>query len=321
MCKHHYTASWRPTDRCPNLIPSERDKANMPHLKDKDHFPVDVRYADFHRKYKSLTGFWNDWYNEYKGVEFQRLFVRYEDLLFHPKEVTETVCKCAGGQMNKGKFQYVVDSAKKGIGAHGKIRTGYIDAIIKYGSERNRYNGFHPDDLKYAREHLDSVMMEEFGYKYHPESLEQHNEKKDEGEKDGGNEHEDEHEEEVVKEEHEEPEIPKDEEEGSPKDGTGHEEQKESPEDGGDNGGDEAEESADLGEKGEDKDGNGAEESADLGEKPADKDVIEARESADLGEKEDQNVEDGDNSKASPEGEEEDVEREDADMKEGETER
>lgn len=168
MCKHHYTAAWRASDRCPNLIPSEQDQANMPSLRGKDFFPLSVRYADFVRHHQSLTGLWNDWYNEYKGVEFEHLFVRYEDLLFHPKNVTETVCFCAGGKMNKGNFKYVVDSAKKGKGAHGKVRTGYIDAIIKYGSDRNRYNGYGKADLKYAREHLDETMMREFGYQYHP---------------------------------------------------------------------------------------------------------------------------------------------------------
>lgn len=210
MCKHHYTASWRPSDRCPNLIPNERDIANNPFLAGKDHFPLSVKYADFRRHHESLSGLWNDWYNEYMGVEFQRLFVRYEDLLFHPKNITETVCKCAGGQMNKGKFTYVVDSAKKGLGAHGKIRTGYIDAIIKYGSERNRYNGWHPEDLAYAREHLDPTLMEQFGYKYHPMSLEENNENNDVGDKNNaGNEHEDEPVD--TKEEMEVPDIPKEE--------------------------------------------------------------------------------------------------------------
>ena len=223
MCKHHYTASWRGSDRCPNLTPNEMDKANYPILRDKDHFPLSVKYADFRRHHESLTGLWNDWYNEYRGVEFQRLFVRYEDLLFHPREIAESVCHCAGGTMNRGKFQYVVDSAKKGLGAHGKVRTGYIDAIIKYGSERNRYNGYHPEDLAYARTHLDESFMKELGYKFHPIELETSNAKKSDGVPDAGNEHEDENVE--HKEEHEAPEIPEEKEVA------------------------EAEESADLGEK------------------------------------------------------------------------
>lgn len=146
--------------------------------------------------------------------------------------------------MNRGKFQYVVDSAKKGTGAHGKVRTGYIDAIIKYGSERNRYNGYHPEDLAYARTHLDAGFMEELGYKFHPMSLESKNEKKDDGVKDGGNEHEDELEE--HKEENEEPEVPSD------KDYLDEEEDKKA----------DPEESADLGEKAdeEEDEGNNVEE-------------------------------------------------------------
>lgn len=207
MCKHHYTASWRASsERCPNLTPSEMDIANFPMLANKNYFPVSVRYADFNKHHESLTGLWNDWYSEYRGAEFQRLFVRYEDLLFHPRHVAESVCHCAGGTMNQGKFQYVVDSAKKGTGAHGKVRTGYIDAIIKYGSERNRYNGFHTADLKYTREHLDEGFMKELGYKFHPMSLETQNENKDDGEKDAGNEHEDEPEE--HKEDHVQPDVP-----------------------------------------------------------------------------------------------------------------
>ena len=147
--------------------------------------------------------------------------------------------------MNRGKFQYVVDSAKKGTGAHGKVRTGYIDAIIKYGSERNRYNGYHPEDLAYARTHLDAGFMEELGYKFHPMSLESKNEKKDDGVKDGGNEHEDELEE-HKEEENEEPEVPSD------KDYLDEEEDKKA----------DPEESADLGEKAdeEEDEGNNVEE-------------------------------------------------------------
>jgi hypothetical protein len=222
MCKHHYTASWRASeDRCPNLLPLPSDIANMPSLKNKDYFPLSVRYADFTRHYQGLTGLWNDWYNEYKGVEFQRLFVRYEDLLFFPKEVTETVCKCAGGSMNPGKFMYQVDSAKKGKGAHGNVRTGYVDAIIKYGSERHRYNGYFPEDLKYAREHLDVAMMQEFGYKYHPMSLETGEAETGGKGENAGNEHEDEEEEEgdanaEHPEEKEAPDIPEEEGENEP---------------------------------------------------------------------------------------------------------
>lgn len=270
MCRHHYTASWRESDRCPNLTPTPQDQANYPLLRDKDYFPLAVRYADFRRHHKSLTGLWNDWYHEYKGVEFQRLFVRYEDLLFHPKEVTTTVCECAGGTMNQGKFVYQVDSAKKGVGAHGNVRTGYVDAIIKYGSEKMRYNGYQPQDLKYARETLDKSMMEEFGYKYHPLKLENSGEDAESGEgaeeeggeavQDGGNEEED-----------------NPEEEGDQN--AEHEEEKEAPEEPNGEEEEEVEKEAANGEEEEPE----AEKSADAGEKDSDQDKEEAEE-VDMGE-------------------------------------
>ena len=78
---------------------------------------------------------WNDWYREYVDINhFSRIIVRYEDLLFHPRNVTETVCKCAGGRLRKdGRFEYVTGSAKKGPTAHGpmELRTGFVKAMIK----------------------------------------------------------------------------------------------------------------------------------------------------------------------------------------------
>jgi hypothetical protein len=256
-------------------------------LRGKDYFPVSVRYADFNRHHKSLIGMWNDWYNEYKNVSFQRLFVRYEDLLFHPKAVAETVCHCAGGTMNRGKFQYVVDSAKKGIGAHGSVRTGYVDAIIKYGSDRSRYKGYYPEDLVYTRENLDPILMEEFGYQYHPESLEKINDNQDEGEGNGGNEHEDE-EEEIVEheEEREVPEIPEDGEEkevgkdGDTEDQSGDEEK-------------DPERSADLGEK-DNLLGEGGEDSGEEDKNEDGEVENEVEKSADVGEKEDLEEDGGD---------------------------
>jgi hypothetical protein len=92
--------------------------------------------------------------------------VRFEDLIFHAKEVTTTVCTCAGGKMKNGDFVYIVDSAKKGVGAHGKMeqRTSFIDAIVRYGKNTNRLTSYTVEDLKFARKSLDRNMMEFFGY-------------------------------------------------------------------------------------------------------------------------------------------------------------
>ena len=156
MCKHHYTARWSTPneDRCPDF--------SVPDLK------ANVRYSDFHRKHESILHLWNDYYLEYLEVPFPRLIVRFEDLIFHPEEVTTTVCHCAGGSMRKdGRFIYILDSAKKGASAHGKQRTGFVEALLKYGSEKNRYASFSfPSDLQYIKDRVDSNLMHIMHYPF-----------------------------------------------------------------------------------------------------------------------------------------------------------
>lgn len=172
MCRHNYGAHWNYTvSHCPNLVPNRRDIREFPWLKGEDSVPVEVHYKDFEREHASLVHFYNDWYNLYMNATFPRLLVRFEDLIFHPKQVTKTVCECAGGELNKGKFQYIKNSAKKGIGEHGKHRTNYMEALKKYGTEAGRYDRFEKADLAFANEHLDPKLMELFGYKYAPDEM------------------------------------------------------------------------------------------------------------------------------------------------------
>jgi hypothetical protein len=109
MCKHPYTARWpnKDTDHCPDFTASS--------------LTASVKYAEFYKKHDSILHHWNDYYQEYLDIEIPVLIVRFEDLVFHAKETTRQVCECAGGKlMTRNKFQYIVDSAKKGVGAHGK---------------------------------------------------------------------------------------------------------------------------------------------------------------------------------------------------------
>ena len=161
MCRHEYAAHWKhDKDRCPNFEISMEN----PDLS------AQIHYAEFTRHHDSILHLWNAYYTEYLNVPFHRLIVRFEDLIFFPQEVTETVCKCAGGSMNKnGAFKFVVDSAKKGDSAHGKMseRTGYVDAIIKYGTAKNRHKGYKAiQDLQYISDNVDPRIMELFQYKY-----------------------------------------------------------------------------------------------------------------------------------------------------------
>lgn len=189
MCRHPYTMEWVYTEQdavdgtkqhCPNLVPNEVDIALDPSIAESDSIPVTITYAKFQRTHESMLHHWNDYYNEYyhqrnrmatkqyNNTMFPRLIVRYEDIIFHPKEVTKTACHCAGGEMihaNDNDFVYMVDSAKKGI-AHGTEKTGYIDAIIKYGSNKHRWEGMTIEDLLYFKQHADAQLMDLFQYKY-----------------------------------------------------------------------------------------------------------------------------------------------------------
>ena len=161
MCRHEYAAHWKHSkDHCPNFEISQEN----PEL------AAQIHYAEFTRHHDSILHLWNDYYSEYLNVPFYRLIVRFEDLIFFPQQTTEAVCKCAGGSMNKnGKFVFVVDSAKKGDSAHGdkKTRTGYVDAIIKYGHAKNRYKGYNTaQDLQYFTDNVDPTLMNIFHYKY-----------------------------------------------------------------------------------------------------------------------------------------------------------
>jgi hypothetical protein len=156
MCKHTYTARWHHGD----------DDGHCPDFNAHNNLQTTLTYSDFKKKHDSILHHWNDYYNEYLNADFPRLLVRYEDLLFHPKELTKSVCECAGGSMKRdGGFQYIVDSAKKGVGAHGAVRTGYVDAMIKYGTEEKRYSKYVAKrDLEYIRDHADANLMTLLSY-------------------------------------------------------------------------------------------------------------------------------------------------------------
>ena len=157
MCRHKYASRWEgfhEIDHCPNFL--RRD------------LETKVMYSGFNRTHDSLLYLWNDYYNEYKGIDIPFLLVRFEDLLFHPEETVTRVCECAGGVRSSSRgFRYVVDTAKKGVAAHGKQRTGYVDALVKYGTKSKRYKGWDSAaDLEYARDHIDTALLE--GMQYAP---------------------------------------------------------------------------------------------------------------------------------------------------------
>jgi hypothetical protein len=170
MCRHEYAMKWPHDDsvHCPNLVPNGASDYMKSPLKQTTNssVPVTVQYKGFNKTHDSLLHHWNEYYAAYTATaKFPHVVVRFEDLVFHPVAVTTAVCECAGGAVNE-KFKYVTGSAKVGD-AHGKEKTGYIDAIIRYGNDRgDRWKGMTEADLTYTREYLDPTLMELFGYHY-----------------------------------------------------------------------------------------------------------------------------------------------------------
>ena len=181
MCRNEYAMEWTHTNtdevtdlqqqHCPNLVPNIIDYTQDESLYKNSTVPVTIRYATFDRTHDSMIDHWNDYYREYyQQTRFPRVMVRFEDLVFHPKQVIQSVCECAGGTLkDENEFQYIVNSAKITEG-HGSDKTGYVDAIIRYGSARRFprwYSGGMTDsDRRYVIEHLDSDLMKAFRYQY-----------------------------------------------------------------------------------------------------------------------------------------------------------
>lgn len=169
MCRHEYAMEWPHDERhCPNLVPTATDAELDPTFLLDDHdsnIPIEIQYADFLQPHDSLIHHWNEWYTAYAQAPFPRVLVRFEDLIFHARAVTTAVCECAGGTLENRPFQFITGSAKHGQ-SHGAGRTGYVDAIVRYGSDRGRWRNMTQQDLAFTREHLDRDIMTTFGYHY-----------------------------------------------------------------------------------------------------------------------------------------------------------
>lgn len=167
MCRHGYTAKWnRSRNNCPNLY---------------DGNEVNAKFGPGPSHHLSLAHMWNDWNRAYFNATYPRLMIRFEDVVFFPKETARKICTCVGGKLltpkeNDGIFHYVIDSALTGAGHGGaQKRNGLIDAWIKYGKPRNIT--FSASDMKYAESHLDTDMMETFRWNIPPDGHKRRNSK------------------------------------------------------------------------------------------------------------------------------------------------
>ena len=165
MCHNTYTAKWprgRRGNLCPHLVWDARSMTPT---------NLTVQYGNYEDVFDSLAHLWNGWYHQYwKEADYPFLLVRFEDLIFHTKNVTTQICHCAGGIIRTDRpFFYIVESAKAGPG-HGRKedRTGMVQAWIRYGNALPVRGGFSKVDYKAARKFLDRDLMDIFGYQHPP---------------------------------------------------------------------------------------------------------------------------------------------------------
>lgn len=164
MCRYSYAARFfrsENSSHCPNLVPSRQELEEARFVERGTN--VVIRYNSLKATHDSLPDMWNDWYDDYIEADFPRVFVRVEDLVFHARNVTETVCKCAGGRLTKGKFYYIHESAKEDEIHKVQYETTLLDAMIRYGS-LDRTIGMNQADQAFARNALRPDLLKMFGY-------------------------------------------------------------------------------------------------------------------------------------------------------------
>ena len=101
-----WSRRWRPRDatsrrwRLHDHVSVRATQAQCcPHPVMKTRTVVRFRRERPPRNYTSIVDMWREWNQAYVDVDFPRLMVRYEDLLFNSQETTKEVCECAGGTM------------------------------------------------------------------------------------------------------------------------------------------------------------------------------------------------------------------------------
>ncbi len=171
ICRHKYATNWWHTKKhCPNLVPNENDIGHRGITINTESVPVRVRYQDSNDKviqYKSMIDFWNTWYSDYLDeTEFPRIFVRFEDILFHMEDVVTEICHCGGGELTTKRDEMHLSrgAAKSGLSHTGS--NGLLQAIVKYGSAKHRLDGMTAEDVKFANENARTELMELFAYSY-----------------------------------------------------------------------------------------------------------------------------------------------------------
>lgn len=123
---------------------------------------------------KSMETIRHIFMNDLEAIEIQRhklwqkpstdiayLVIRFEDLLFRPKELAQRVCNCAGGQPKPMGEMVILEAPAK---RHG-YSNNRSQALEKYRNPKHRYSLYSHQDLKFMEKALNQKMLEMFGYK------------------------------------------------------------------------------------------------------------------------------------------------------------
>jgi hypothetical protein len=166
LCQQPYLVRWpHSTKHCPNLVPDSSSDGELG--RDSNSFPVSIPSMTGSKEWPSLAHLWNDYYRDYLTTTTPRLMVRFEDLLFRPKQVLEIVKECAGAAWKDGdehNFYYVVDQSKwEHVRQHGP-QSNLISAMIKHGNPARRTRNMTQADLQYAASVLDEELLRFFHY-------------------------------------------------------------------------------------------------------------------------------------------------------------
>ena len=164
MCSHPYDVRWphtiRTRERCPNLIDETKNET----------IPAKIVYQDSDLKldFSSLAHIWNEFYSQYVGVDYPRIIVRYEDMIFRPEQMVREACTCVGGEMKSANFTYsAVENVKYGAKGHGQQeKEGLLNYIVKNGNASTRVQGCRDEELEYSHTVLSANLMEAFRYSH-----------------------------------------------------------------------------------------------------------------------------------------------------------
>ena len=171
LCAHPYGAQWRHRDfHCPNLVANEMDRKTFKNLRPT--FVLKIKHDTFRNytqidEYPSMVHVWNEWYENWFAVgdSFPFLIIRYEDLLLRTPEVLERIARCMGGQLKHGDtIRFRKHTAK----SHGS-GTDVVQAVLKTGNLKRRYQNMTAEDHEFAAQHLNSTLLRIFHYKLYDE--------------------------------------------------------------------------------------------------------------------------------------------------------